>query len=196
MTEWYKEVVAIDSIIAKDIADNYELIEKNNTHLPQDLIEKLTEKIKLADIETKYELKNIEVFHGYVYYVFPDNGLKITETSNPDLNYGIAKATVQGLPHRHFESPSFNYILDGEGIFTGDPYEEGMFNFFYHGKKLIKDTEIEIPIGMTHGHLVKKGSVIWFMAVQECSFAPDKGCAGDFYKLPRYDKNIFGSDYQ
>lgn len=195
MMDWYEEIRKIDKIISEDIESNYALIAKNKTKLTVELINILNKKIINAGIVTEYDLSNIEVFHGYIYYVYPDNGLKIKITGNEDINYGIAKSMVQGLPHRHFKSDSFNYILDGEGVFTGDPMEKGMFDHYYHGKSLIKDTEIEIPIGMTHGHLVKKDSVLWFMAIQECSFAPNKGCAGDFHKLPEYDKSIFGQDY-
>jgi hypothetical protein len=196
MYEWWHEIQTIDGVISGSIKEAFARIAANKTKIPSELVKSLQRQLKRAGIRTDYDLRHIEVFHGYVYYVYPDNGLKTIQTGNCDLNYGIAKATVQGLPHRHFESPAYNYILDGEGVFTGDPLERGMFRSFYHGKRLKRDVQLEIPVGMTHGHLVKRGSVLWLLAVQECSFAPDKGCAGDFHFLPNYDLRIFGTGYQ
>ena len=60
---------------------------------------------------------------------------------------------------------------------------------------MVAGAEFEIPIGMTHGHLVKKGHDIWFLFVQECGFKPKLRCAGDFYMIKDYDKNQFGTGF-
>jgi hypothetical protein len=80
-------------------------------------------------------------------------------------------------------------------VFTGDPEDQGKFNFYYHGAPMAAGKEFEIPTGMTHGHLVRKGSDIWFLFVQECGFKPNLRCAGDFYTVEGYDKNQFGPYY-
>ena len=189
---WLEECQKIDSLLKEDIGANLEKFSQNENCLPVDLENDFVKKLSGS---TYYNLANLEAFYGYTVYAFPDNGKINQESGNPDLYYGIAKANVFGIAHTHKLSDAFNYILDGEGVFTGDPKDEGMFDFYYHGKPMIKDAVFEIPIGMTHGHLVKEGNDIWFLFVQECGFKPKLKCAGDFHTIDDYDRAQFGPYY-
>jgi hypothetical protein len=142
-----------------------------------------------------YNLNNFEAYHGYTVYAYTDGGRINKQSGNPDLYYGIAKTNSFGVAHTHKLSDAFNYIVEGEGVFTGDPADKNKFAHYYHGIPLVKDTELEIPIGMTHGHLVKKGVDMWFFFVQECGFKPKLKCVGDFYIKEGYDKEQFGPYY-
>lgn len=192
---WFEECKKIDSILAEDIQGNLLKFAQNGNCLPADLLVDFQKKLKEADIFTNYNFANLEAFYGYTVYGFPDDGKINTESNNSDLYYGIAKASTFGVAHTHRLSDAFNYILDGEGVFTGNPADKDRFNFYYHGKPMVKDTSFEIPIGMTHGHLVKEGNSIWFLFVQECGFKPKLRCAGDFHIVDDYNKGQFGPYY-
>ncbi len=192
---WFEECKKIDTVLKDSIETNLEKFAENEDSLPEKLRVDFVESLSTSRISTVYNLANLEAFHGYTIYGFPDNGAINNESGNPDLYYGIAKATTFGVTHIHKLSDAFNYIFEGEGVFTGSPEDEGKFNFYYHGKPMVKDTQFEIPSGMTHGHLAKQGKEIWIFFVQECGFKPKLRCAGDFHTVDNYDKNQFGPYY-
>lgn len=179
----------------KDIETSLAKFTANQNCITPELEINFTNKLSYLGISTDYHFPNLEAYYGYTVYAFPDKGEINFKSSNPDLYYGIAKTNSFGIAHTHKLSDAFNYILDGEGVFTGDPRDDGKFNFYYHGKRMVKNSEFEIPKGMTHGHLVKKGSDIWFLFVQECGFKPKLRCAGDFHIINDYRRDQFGPYY-
>ncbi len=192
---WLEECKKIDSVIKESVEKSLDAFAQNENCLTSELEVDFKKLLADSGISTTYNLANLEAFYGYTVYGFPDNGEINKESGKLDLYYGLAKANVFGITHTHKLSDAFNYILGGEGVFTGDPEDEGKFPFYYHGKPMIKDTEFEIPIGMTHGHLVKQGNDIWFLFVQECGFKPKLRCAGDFYTINDYNREQFGPYY-
>ena len=195
VSQWFDECKKIDEVLKKDIEGNLDKFAANQNCITQELRTEFEKKLSDAGISYNYFFPNLEAYYGYTVYAFPDKGEINKKSGNPDLYYGIAKTNSFGIAHTHKLSDAFNYILDGEGVFTGDPKDEGKFPFYYHGKPMVKNTEFEIPIGMTHGHLVKIGSDIWFLFVQECGFKPKLRCAGDFHTVDGYDRNQFGPYY-
>ncbi len=195
MYRWLEECKKIDDVLKDSIEKNLEKFEQNQNCITRELEIDFTKRLAETGTSSHYCLPNLEAFHGYTVYGFPDGGEINSQSGNPDLYYGIAKTNSFGIAHTHKLSDAFNYILEGEGVFTGDPEDKDKFDFYYHGSPMIKDAEFEIPIGMTHGHLVKKGNDIWFMFVQECGFKPKLRCAGDFHTIEDYDKEQFGPYY-
>lgn len=194
---WLETIKQIDSLIDHTIESNLGVITNNKNQLTSKIIEECTQLLEEANITRDYDLKNLEIFHGYRFYNKPDNGKMQQLTNNKDAYYGIARTTKFGVAHKHFESDAFNLILEGEGIFTGDPVEKNTFKNFYHGDLLLPGKELEIEIGMTHGHLVKKGSpTMWIFAYQHCGFGLGLSCEGDFHEVSSYDTNQFGSHYE
>lgn len=193
---WRDKMSAIDAVISGDIEANWQEIQANQGKVTKEIADRLREKLASAGIETDYDLENIEFFQGYTFYTNPDNGALSRLMNNPEMYYGVARTTSVGKPHVHHESDAFNLVLSGEGVFTGNPEDEGKFPNYYHGLKLEKGVEIEIPIGMTHGHLVKHGSDLWFFALQQCGFGKGKKCEGDFHSAENYDLTQFGPEYQ
>lgn len=192
---WFEHCKKMDAVLKDEIEGNLEKFAKNQNCLPGELEARFVKALKDSSIPLSYNLANLEAYHGYSVYAFPDNGKINKDSGKPDLYYGIAKANVFGVTHTHKLSDAFNYILDGEGVFTGDPEDKGKFPFHYHGRPMVEGAQFEIPIGMTHGHLVKKGNDIWFLFVQECGFKPKLRCAGDFYTVNGYNKGQFGPYY-
>jgi hypothetical protein len=192
---WFEMIKMVDDIIYPIVELCTDRCVKNKSLLPNDIVEKLHDLLRVLAPDLSYDLRNIQIFHGYIFYTNPDHGELIRRTGNPDLYYGIARASEIGAPHRHAESNAFNFILEGEGIFLGDLQDTNRYKKNYHGISLQPDLELEIPVDMTHGHLVKKGSVIWFFALQECGFGPKKSCEGDFILRQDYDIAQFGDEY-
>jgi hypothetical protein len=190
--DWFTTAKRIDEVLAPHVEASIEEINKNQNMLSETMIADFKKLLINAGIDTEYDLKNLEAFYGYTVYAYCDNKKKVNDSNNPDLYYGLAKATKYGKAHTHALSDAFNYVLEGDGVFTGDPEDEGKFDHYYHGTPLVQDMAFEIPIGMTHGHLVKENKSIWFLFVQECGFKPDLRCAGDFHLKDGYDSGQFG----
>lgn len=194
--KWFDEIKHIDSIIHTIYESHLPAISQNRNKLPQQLIDRCNNLLAQSGNTFTYDLNNLEVFHGYSFYNLPDGGNMRQITNNPEAYYGIAKASKYGEIHRHFHSDAFNLILEGQGVFTGDISEKDRFRNFYHGMQLVPGTELEIEIGMAHGHLVRKGCDMWIFAYQHCGFGTGLSCEGDFHKIPKYDISQFGSLYQ
>jgi hypothetical protein len=192
---WFEEIRRLDFHLAKELEKCAEDCSRNRSRLPDHHVVRLKAHLRSQGLKTSYDLRNIEVFHGYVFYTNPDHGQFIQESHNPHAYYGFAKSTALGYPHQHHKSDAFNFIMEGEGIFLGDPREKNRFPHFYHGLPFYRDMELQIPMGMTHGHLVKTGSTVWFFAIQECGFGPGRACEGDFHPALSYDLKSFGPDY-
>lgn len=192
---WFKQCKKIDDVLRGDIEKNLDFFAKNQNCITSELEKVFIKKLSEADVDYTYHLPNLEAYYGYTVYAFPDNGVISARSEKPDLYYGIAKTNSFGIAHTHKMSEAFNYILAGEGVFAGDQNDEGKFDFYHHGKQMVEGAQFEIPINMTHGHVVKKGSEIWFLFVQECGFKPKLRCAGDFYTVDNYNKDQFGPYY-
>jgi hypothetical protein len=192
---WFEECKKIDAVLKENIEKGLDKFAANENCITSELEKEFLAKLTEANVSHSYHFPNMEAYHGYTVYAFPDKGEINAKSGYPDLYYGIAKTNSFGVAHTHKMSDAYNYILEGEGVFTGEPTDEGKFDFFYHRKPMITGAEFEIPIGMTHGHLVKKGSDIWFFFVQECGFKPKLRCAGDFYTVENYNKDQFGPYY-
>jgi hypothetical protein len=193
--KWLDLCKQMDAVLDPLIQKHMPEIAANQNMVTAELANKFAETLSQHSIPLSYNLANFEAYHGYSVYAFTDSGEINTKSDNPDLYYGLAKATVFGVTHTHKLSDAFNYVIEGDGVFTGDPSDEGKFNNYYHGTPLLKDTAFEIPIGMTHGHLVKKDTDMWFLFVQECGFKPNLKCAGDFHVRDGYDTKQFGPYY-
>jgi hypothetical protein len=194
--QWHEQIKRIDSVIDATVEAAMPTVASNHNRLPHQLINTCNALLDEAAVVRTYDIANIEVFHGYRHYNKPDRGQIARLTGNPDAYYGILKTNRFGVAHRHFSSDAFNLVLEGEGIFAGDPNDDGVFEHFYHGTKLVAGRELELPLGMAHGHLVKKGSTMWLFAYQHCGFGVGLSCEGDFHQLPGYDTAQFGPDYQ
>ena len=192
---WFEECKKLDKVLNGSIVKNLDKFTENESCLPEEFKSEFETLLKNSNVNSEYDLSNIEAFHGYTVYGFPDNGKIALESKNADLYYGIAKAEVFGVTHTHELSDAFNYILEGEGVFTGSQKDEGKFNFYYHGQSMVKDSSFEIPKGMTHGHLVKEGKDLWIFFIQECGFKRKLKCVGDFHVIDGYDKAQFGPYY-
>jgi hypothetical protein len=192
---WYEQIKRIDAVIEETAEAAMPTVANNHNRLPSKLITACNQLLDEAGVARTYNIADIEVFHGYRHYNKPDGGKMARLTRNPDAYYGILKTTRFGVAHRHFSSDAFNLVLEGEGIFAGDPIDKGVFRRFYHGKRLIPGSELEIPLGMAHGHLVKKGSTMWLFAYQHCGFGVGLSCEGDFHQISGYDTAQFGPEY-
>jgi hypothetical protein len=186
---WFSAISKIDRSTSEIISQNLAKIYENTNKLTPDLI------AKLQNISSEYNWNNFEAYHGYTVYAFPDDKKIVQESGNYDIYYGLAKATSYGITHQHFESDAYNLVLEGEGIFIGNENEKDLFKNFYHKKFLLKGSEFEIPKGMTHGHLVKKGKPVWFLFVQVCGFKPGLNCEGDFHITENINIQEYGDDY-
>jgi hypothetical protein len=197
VAEWFREIKKIDRLILPVLAEllNTGEFRASESKPPEWILSRLKSACDSAGLKYSYDLSNLEIFHGYRHYSFPDNGERRRLIGTPSCYYGIACANLIGAPHFHDRSDSFNLILAGEGVFTGDKADLDRFGRCYDEQVLQPGVELEVPAGMTHGHLVRGGSALWFFAYQTCGFQPGSACVGDFNRIPDYNVARFGPDY-
>ncbi len=178
---WHAVLAKIDAAIRNFVVRNLDFFKSNGGMVPSELVEPLRREIANRNM-LEWNPSTLQAFEGYRVYEFPDGGNARNRSGNPDLWYGLAMAESYGQVHIHLESNAYNLVVSGKGIFRGEPGDSRFANN-YHGDLLIEGKELEIPIGMPHGHDVSEGSQLWILFVQECGFRQGLRCAGDFHTI-------------
>lgn len=177
--DWHDKLTTIDSAIRDFVVDNLCAFDSNHGMIPSELLNQLDAAIGCHET-LGWVPSTLQAFDGYRVYEFPDQGRIKILAENSDLWYGLAMAEKFGQVHTHHQSDAFNLVLSGHGTFRSDPMDD-RFLKNYHNDVLEAGKELEIPIGMSHGHEVVDGDHLWILFVQECGFRQGLRCAGDFH---------------